>query len=109
MIRLTGEHESPLYMSMWAGTSEELRRYNKLWKYENTGIEPEEVELTKKGLLSALADLHGKCSACAHYTANHNEGQCRYCCYEKARDLNVEVNDNWKWRYEGVYLNEAND
>lgn len=62
MIRLTGNHESRLYMSMWAGTSDELRRYNKLWEYENTGMEPEEVEELKKERLSALADLHGKCS-----------------------------------------------
>ena len=47
---------------------------------------------------AALNDLHGKCSACIHYTPNHNEGPCRFCCFEIARDPTVEVNDNWKWR-----------
>lgn len=42
--------------------------------------------------------LHGKCSACFNYTPNHNEGPCRFCCYEICRESDCEVTDNWKWR-----------
>ena len=47
---------------------------------------------------AAIQDLHGRCHACSHYTPNHNEGPCRFCCFEIARDQTVEVNDNWEWR-----------
>lgn len=58
----------------------------------------DQLENKEQLLAQAIADLHGHCPACAHYTANHNEGPCRYCCYEIARERNTEVNDNWKWR-----------
>lgn len=57
----------------------------------------DELEMTKRERDSAVAQLHGICSACANYTPNHNEGPCRFCCYEIARDPKVEVNDNWCW------------
>ena len=46
---------------------------------------------------AALEQLHGVCSTCATYTPNHNEGPCRFCCYENARIPGTEVNDNWRW------------
>lgn len=63
----------------------------------------DENQRLRKALHSSLSDLHGKCSVCAHYTANHNEGPCRFCCYEEAREPDVEVNDNWEWRYKEMY------
>lgn len=57
----------------------------------------DELEMTKRERDSAVAQLHGICSACANYTSNHNEGPCRFCCHEIARDPKAEVNDNWRW------------
>lgn len=57
-----------------------------------------ELEQTKQERNVAIEQLHGHCPACAHFTPNHNEGLCRFCCFEVARDKNVEINDNWKWR-----------
>ena len=58
----------------------------------------DEVEQVKRERDVAIEQLHGHCPACAHYTPNHNEGLCRFCCFEIAQDTNVEINDNWKWR-----------
>ena len=57
-----------------------------------------ELEQVKRERDVAIEQLHGHCPACAHYTPNHNEGLCRFCCFEIAQDTNVEINDNWKWR-----------
>lgn len=57
-----------------------------------------ELEQTKQERNVAIEQLHGHCPACAHFTPNHNEGPCQFCCFEVARDKNVEINDNWKWR-----------
>ena len=57
-----------------------------------------ELEQVKRERDVAIEQLHGHCPACAHYTPNHNEGLCRFCCLEIAQDTNVEINDNWKWR-----------
>lgn len=57
-----------------------------------------ELEQVKRERDVAIEQLHGHCPACAHYTPNHNEGLCRFCCFEIARGTNVEINDNWKWR-----------
>lgn len=57
-----------------------------------------ELEQTKQERDVAIEQLHGNCPACVHYAPNHNEGLCRFCCFEVARDKNVEINDNWKWR-----------
>jgi len=73
------------------GTKEELK----------AGImmkEKIEVEQVKRERDVAIEQLHGHCPACAHYTPNHNEGPCQFCCFEIARGTNVEINDNWKWR-----------
>lgn len=57
-----------------------------------------ELEQVKQERDVAIEQLHGHCPACAHYTPNHNEGLCRFCCFEVARNTNVEINDNWEWR-----------
>ena len=57
-----------------------------------------ELEQTKQERDVAIEQLHGNCPACVHYAPNHNEGLSRFCCFEVARDKNVEINDNWKWR-----------
>ena len=57
-----------------------------------------ELEQVKRERDVAIEQLHGHCPACAHYTPNHNEGPCQFCCFEIARGTNVEINDNWKWR-----------
>lgn len=57
-----------------------------------------ELEQVKRERDVAIEQLHGHCPACAHYTPNHNEGLCRFCCFEVARNTNVEINDNWEWR-----------
>ena len=57
-----------------------------------------ELEQVKRERDVAIEQLHGHCPACIHYTPNHNEGLCRFCCFEVARNENVEINDNWKWR-----------
>ena len=57
-----------------------------------------ELEQVKRERDVAIEQLHGHCPACAHYTPNHNEGLCRFCCFEVARNENVEINDNWEWR-----------
>lgn len=54
---------------------------------------------------AAIQDLHGKCSVCSHYTPNHNEGPCRNCTFEIARDPAVKAEDNWEWR--GLQLPES--
>ena len=58
----------------------------------------DELEQVKRERDVAIEQLHGHCPACAHYTPNHNEGLCRFCCFEVARNTNVEINDNWEWR-----------
>lgn len=57
-----------------------------------------ELEQVKRERDVAIEQLHGHCPACAHYTPNHNEGPCQFCCFEVARNENVEINDNWEWR-----------
>lgn len=71
----------------------ELERRDKLLKEQEA-----ELEQAKRERDVAIEQLHGHCPACAHYTPNHNEGLCRFCCFEVARNTNVEINDNWKWR-----------
>ena len=72
-----------------------------LWSKENQRENKKlraELEQVKQERDVAIEQLHGHCPACAHYTPNHNEGLCRFCCFEIAQDTNVEINDNWKWR-----------
>lgn len=76
MNRLTEHREAPLVMSMWGGSSEALRIYNRLAAYENTGLEPEEIRVlqeehefynkedvpTSQRLIElAIADKEGRC------------------------------------------------
>lgn len=58
----------------------------------------DELEQVKRERDITIEQLHGHCPACIHYTPNHNEGPCQFCCFEIARGTNVEINDNWKWR-----------
>lgn len=76
--------------------SKENQRADRL-EAENKKLR-DEVEQVKRERDVAIEQLHGHCPACAHYTPNHNEGLCRFCCFEVARNTNVEINDNWEWR-----------
>ena len=76
--------------------SKENQRADRL-EAENKKLRAE-VEQVKRERDVAIEQLHGHCPACAHYTPNHNEGPCQFCCFEIARGTNVEINDNWKWR-----------
>ena len=76
--------------------SKENQRADRL-EAENKKLR-DEVEQVKRERDVAIEQLHGHCPACAHYTPNHNEGPCQFCCFEIARGTNVEINDNWKWR-----------
>lgn len=60
----------------------------------------QELMKCRAKLDAAIQDLHGECSACKNYTVNHNEGLCRFCCFEKCRSADAEINDNWQWRRE---------
>lgn len=97
----------------WAGLDKAVRNGNvyrpmqeelKLTHEENQSLKDAnenlraELEQVKQKMDIAIEQLHGHCPACAHYTPNHNEGLCRFCCFEVARNTNVEINDNWKWR-----------
>ena len=64
---------------------------------ENLAMVKADLEKVTRERDTAVAQLHGVCSACDNYTPNHNEGPCRSCCYEIARDPKVEANDNWRW------------
>ena len=76
--------------------SKENQRADRL-EAENKKLRAE-LEQVKQERDVAIEQLHGHCPACAHYTPNHNEELCRFCCFEIAQDTNVEINDNWKWR-----------
>ena len=76
--------------------SKENQRADRL-EAENKKLRAE-LEQVKQERDVAIEQLHGHCPACAHYTPNHNEGPCQFCCFEIARGTNVEINDNWKWR-----------
>ncbi len=76
--------------------SKENQRADRL-EAENNKLRAE-LEQVKRERDVAIEQLHGHCPACAHYTPNHNEGLCRFCCFEVARNENVEINDNWEWR-----------
>lgn len=97
----------------WAGLDKAVRNGNvyrhmqeelKLTHEENQSLKDAnenlraELEQVKRERDVAIEQLHGHCPACAHYTPNHNEGPCQFCCFEIARGTNVEINDNWKWR-----------
>ena len=75
--------------------SKENQRADRL-EAENKKLRAE-LEQVKQERDVAIEQLHGHCPACAHYTPNHNEGLCRFCCFEVARNTNVEINDNWEW------------
>ena len=87
-------------LSMWQIRKEDvLKRIHEADKLqaENEKLRVE-LEQVKQERDVAIEQLHGHCPACAHYTPNHNEGLCRFCCFEVARNTNVEINDNWEWR-----------
>lgn len=76
--------------------SKENQRADRL-EAENNKLRAE-LEQVKRERDVAIEQLHGHCPACAHYTPYHNEGPCQFCCFEVARNENVEINDNWEWR-----------
>lgn len=47
---------------------------------------------------AAVEQLRGKCCACKHYTAYHNDGLCATCKYEKACIKPWDAVDRWEWR-----------
>lgn len=47
---------------------------------------------------AAVEQLRGKCGACKHYTAYHNDGLCATCKYEKACIKPWDAVDRWEWR-----------
>lgn len=59
-------------------------------------LQTKNEELSAK-LDAAIDQLHGYCTACTHYTPNHNEGPCRTCKHEYYHLLNNESLDNWEW------------
>lgn len=48
----------------------------------------------------AISQLHGKCSVCTHYTAYHQQGKCKNCCWDNANPacLKEYQDDNWEWK-----------
>lgn len=60
------------------------------------------IQLLDKALNSALADLHGQCQACLHYSSSKDSPACRDCCYAPTHNANGEYNDNWKWVYANI-------
>ena len=57
MERLTEKRDTPLVMSMWPGDSRSLRIYNRLAAYEDTGLEPEEIDKFKKDIKKIKDDV----------------------------------------------------
>ena len=47
---------------------------------------------------AAVDELHGKCSACSHYTPYHNDGPCASCKFEVACFVPEKATDKWEWR-----------
>lgn len=47
-----------------------------------------QLEQVKRERDAAVTALHGQCSACKHYRPQHNQGLCRFCRYETAREIN---------------------
>lgn len=46
---------------------------------------------------TAVEQLHGICSACAHYTPYHNDGPCATCTHEVACFVPEKATDKWEW------------
>lgn len=46
---------------------------------------------------AAIKQLHGVCSACAHYSPYHNDGLCATCTHEVACFLPEKATDKWEW------------
>ena len=90
-------HAAATALSTLQIENQALRNAASGFKAENEKLRAE-LEQVKQERDVAIEQLHGHCPACAHYTPNHNEGLCRFCCFEIAQDTNVEINDNWKWR-----------
>lgn len=57
-----------------------------------------DFEVAESKELAAAKALHGNCHVCNNYTPYHNQGKCRFCCYEICRAPDCEANDNWEWR-----------
>lgn len=60
------------------------------------------IQLLNNALNSALADLHGKCQVCLHYSSLKDSPACKDCCYAPTHSADGERNDNWKWVYNNM-------
>lgn len=57
------------------------------------------IRFLDNALSNALADLHGQCQACLHYSSAMDSPKCKNCCYAHNTIENHECNDNWEWTY----------
>lgn len=65
---------------------------NRLAAYEDTGLEPEEIETLLAEREAAVEEMHGRCSKCKHFFSGILRSPCKYCCREGG------AVDYWEWR-----------
>ena len=97
LIERLRSHRGALFEMLYKQDMDDAATALSVLQAENEKLRAE-LEQVKQERDVAIEQLHGHCPACAHYTPNHNEGLCRFCCFEIAQDTNVEINDNWEWR-----------
>ena len=97
LIERLRSHRGALFEMLYKQDMDDAATALSVLQAENEKLRAE-LERVKQERDVAIEQLHGHCPACAHYTPNHNEGLCRFCCFEVARNTNVEINDNWEWR-----------
>lgn len=97
LIERLRSHRGALFEMLYKQDMDDAATALSVLQAENEKLRAE-LEQVKQERDVAIEQLHGHCPACAHYTPNHNEGLCRFCCFEVARNTNVEINDNWEWR-----------
>ena len=97
LIERLRSHRGALFEMLYKQDMDDAATALSVLQAENETLRAE-LEQVKQERDVAIEQLHGHCPACAHYTPNHNEGLCRFCCFEVARNTNVEINDNWEWR-----------
>ena len=97
LIERLRSHRGALFEMLYKQDMDDAATALSVLQAENEKLRAE-LEQVKQERDVAIEQLHGHCPACAHYTPNHNEGLCRFCCFEVARNTNVEINDNCEWR-----------
>ena len=97
LIERLRSHRGALFEMLYKQDMDDAATALSVLQAENEKLRAELEQVKQEGDV-AIEQLHGHCPACAHYTPNHNEGLCRFCCFEVARNTNVEINDNWEWR-----------